>query len=224
MKLILVPSNPNHGPRVAISVPQDGGDIDEFLSQVVAPALVAFGYHPQTIQDAMHRVDVPGAEDEEPLEPDDLTEWSTTPEPAVDLPELPPVPKGFDSWSEPALVPQRSRPCEGPMGFFHADPDFPDDDWIVSTGGTYGGPTHYPVYFIKAAAKPVAKFPCDPPEGFTIVGYNVSTDERHPDGELLWHDTFAWHETNRASGDYVWYAARTGSETLAKLQAHLAAL
>ena len=150
MKLILVPSNPNHGPRVAISVPQDGGDIDTFLGTVVAPALVAFGWSPQSVQDAMHRVEVPGAEDEKPeLESDDLTEWSTL----TDAPA--------------------------------------------------------------------------PPEGFTIVGYNIDCPGPHDtlwdDEDLVWWNCAVWIPTRFASGGDVWYAARNGSETLAKLQAHLAA-
>jgi hypothetical protein len=151
MKLILVPSNPNHGPRVAISVPQDGGDIDAFLETVVAPALVAFGWSPQSVQDAMHRVEVPGAVEEEPETSDRPPSSQTTDE------------------------------------------------------------------------HPIAPAP---PVGFTIVGFDVrcsDPDGVFDDGDLEWYSGSRWYSTGCADGGY-WYAARDGSETLAKLQAHVASL
>jgi len=91
MKLILVPSNPKHGPRVAISIANDGGVLSDFLSDVVVPALVAYGWHPQSIQDAMHDVEVPGARKDVELA-DDMTEWST---PVSVRPGSPTPPGGF---------------------------------------------------------------------------------------------------------------------------------
>ncbi len=153
MKLILVPSNPKHGPRVAISIANDGGDIDAFLETVVAPALVAFGWAPQNVQDAMHRIEVPGAVEEEAAPPvDDLTERST-PAPSLGRPK--------------------------------------------------------------------------PPEGFTIVGHGVDVGEalEFPQADLAFsHAGGSWTSTHLANGYSVWYAARNGSKTLAKLQAHVAAL
>lgn len=150
MKLILVPSNPNHGPRVAVSVPQDGGDIDAFLETVVAPALVAYGWSPQLVQEAMHRIEVPGATEE----------------------------------------PETS---DRPPSRQHND--------------------EYPI----APA---------PPEGFTIVGRSIEGPD--PDSpmsieDLRYFSEGAWRRTSYADGGGYWYAARTGSETLAELQAHLAA-
>jgi hypothetical protein len=146
MKLILVPSNPQHGPRVAISIPEDGGEFDRFLDSVVVPALVAYGWHPQTIQDFMRAVAVPGADEEE----GDRAEWSTSP-----CPPLPPAPEGYSGWTEPALTPGDRRTVVGPTAFFHASGLKGDDEWILSSTGTYGGsPFTYPVYFSKAIPEP----------------------------------------------------------------------
>lgn len=64
------------------------------------------------------------------------------------------------------------------------------------------------------------------PEGFTSVGFNVDAGEgvEFPADELLFSaDGESWHGTHLANGYDAWYAARNGSETLAKLQAHVAA-
>lgn len=150
MKLILVPSNPNHGPRVSISVPTDGGLIDNVVSDLVVPILIAGGWHPQSVQDALRSVEVPGAVAEDETPPDDLTEWSA-----------------------PASAPK-------------------------------------------------------PPTDFTVLGFNVvapDPDEEYPRDDLHYYSGAAsmWQPTVYADGQGYWYAARNGSETLAKLQAHVAA-
>lgn len=148
MKLILVPSNPNHGPRVSISVPDDGGLIDKVVSDLVVPILIAGGWHPQSVQDALRSVEVPGAVAEDDAPPqDDLTEWST-----------------------PAGAPE-------------------------------------------------------PPEGFTVVGFDLQAEGTFDFDDLKYTIPGEnWISTHLVNGHEVWYAARNGSETLAKLQAHVAAL
>jgi hypothetical protein len=153
MKLILVPSNPKHGPRVAISIPEDGGEFDRFLDSLVVPALVAYGWHPQTIQDYMRSVIVSGAVDDDPAPPvDDLTERSTTP-----YPLLPPAPEGYSGWTNPALAPADRATVDGPMAFFHASGRDDDAEWVLASGGNYGGNFFsYPIYFAKAIPEPHA--------------------------------------------------------------------
>lgn len=66
-----------------------------------------------------------------------------------------------------------------------------------------------------------------PPEGFTFVGHNLDMGEHleFPLEDLRFSNSgVTWHSTRLVNGHWAWYAARNGSETLAKLQAHVAAL
>ena len=65
----------------------------------------------------------------------------------------------------------------------------------------------------------------EPPEGFTAVGFGIDArDVEFPLEDLVFSASGdAWNSTHLANGYSVWYAARNGSETLAKLQAHVAA-
>lgn len=65
-----------------------------------------------------------------------------------------------------------------------------------------------------------------PPEGFTVVGFGVDCsgpdNTLWDDNDLVWWNDSLWFPTRVADGGY-WYAARNETETLAKLQAHVAA-
>lgn len=66
-----------------------------------------------------------------------------------------------------------------------------------------------------------------PPEGFTVVGrgLDMGEDLEFPLEDLRYsYQGVIWYSTHLVNGYEVWYAARNGSETLAKLQAHAAAL
>lgn len=65
-----------------------------------------------------------------------------------------------------------------------------------------------------------------PPEGFTIVGcgLDMGEDLEFPLEDLRFSNRgVIWTSTHLVNGYDIWYAARNGSETLAKLQAHVAA-
>lgn len=159
MKLILIPDNPVSPfggpprPKVAISIPGDDHTIHDIIEQLVTPALVGMSFHPQTIQDGYDEARVMGARD--PGESDDGRCWSEDPAPAPAspaFPDLPPVPAGYDGWSEPELCPAETKRIEGQMAFFH-DSGEPEDHgrWFQTDYGEYGGPVSLnSVYFIRA--------------------------------------------------------------------------
>lgn len=65
-----------------------------------------------------------------------------------------------------------------------------------------------------------------PPEGYTVVGFGIEGPDQN---EILEDLMFRaergdWYTTPYADGGVIWYAARNGSETLAKLRAHVASL
>lgn len=64
MKIILRPSDPtarHAAPVISITTPIDGMPLSDVLEQLIVPALVAFGFHPQSIQDTFRDHEVPGA-------------------------------------------------------------------------------------------------------------------------------------------------------------------
>ena len=64
------------------------------------------------------------------------------------------------------------------------------------------------------------------PGGFTVVGYGVDLGEEleFNIGDLVFSASGSiWNPTYLVNGYNVWYAARNGSETLAKIQSILAA-
>lgn len=145
MKLILTPTDPSYGPKVAISGHYDGACIQDVIDTLVTPALIAFGFHPANIRDAYENADVP---QEAPRREPELEYWETPSEPRY--PELPPVPEGFTEWTFPRLTSDlnATKCVVGTMAFFHDNGE--DEDWILSTSGTYGGTNTHPVYYIHA--------------------------------------------------------------------------
>ena len=219
MKLILIPDNLEHPfssasrPKVAISIPGDDYTINEILEKLVTPALVAMSFCPRTIQEGYHDADVVG--------PEAPAGRPTT----LILPPLPPAPEGFESWTEPELVPDDTRPCRGTMGFFHARPGSPDTDWIVCSDGTFGGATDYPVYFIRALeAQPEFPDAPEPPIGFTVAGFDCVLEGWFESEDVMYtYRGHSWFPTAYINGSDVWYALRTGSETQRTVLALLAA-
>jgi hypothetical protein len=70
MKIILRPTNPTApyaAPIISITTPGDGMVLSDALEQLIVPALIAYGYHPQAIQDCFRDFEVPGATQEKPL-------------------------------------------------------------------------------------------------------------------------------------------------------------
>lgn len=71
MKIILRPTNPtahHANPIISITTPGDGMALSDALEQLIVPALIAYGYHPQAIQDCFRDFEVPGAtQDDAPV-------------------------------------------------------------------------------------------------------------------------------------------------------------
>lgn len=67
MKLTLKPSAPDRAhpfPAISISNHHDDHTCDSVFETLVIPALIAAGFHPDSILDSMRTIDVPGAHNE----------------------------------------------------------------------------------------------------------------------------------------------------------------